>query len=99
MDENITLEFTGFEWDHGNQEENWIKHDVSTSECEQIFFNDPLLIYHDQKHSTTENRMYALGQTDEGKNLFIVIIIRNQLIRVISARDMSKREREIYAKT
>ena len=86
----------GFEWDKGNIDKNRIKHKVSSSECEQIFFNHPLLIQDDILHSTTEERYYALGKTDSYRLLFVVFTVRNNLIRVISARDMSKKERGVY---
>ena len=87
---------TGFEWNEGNFIKNWEKHGVSNLECEQIFFNQPLITQHDEKHSTNEPRYYALGQTDAFRRLFIVFTIRNNLIRVISARDMNRRERKDY---
>jgi uncharacterized protein len=86
----------GFEWDEGNAEKNWILHRVSRTECEQTFFNEPFVVMHDEKHSQLEKRFYLLGQTDLGRLLFIVFTIRKNLIRVISARDQHKKEREIY---
>lgn len=87
---------TGFQWDTGNAEKNWEKHRVTRSECEQAFFNRPLFIVDDEKHSDSERRYYALGQTDKSRHLFIVFTLRGELIRVISARDMSRSERSIY---
>ncbi len=87
---------TGFEWDEGNATKNWGKHDVSQSECEQVFFNKPLIIRRDSAHSETESRYYVLGRTDFGRLLFEVFTIREKLIRVISARDMTKREEQRY---
>ena len=98
MDKIIIQECLGFEWDKGNLDKNSEKHNVSHSECEQIFFNDPLLLYSDIRHSEQEARFYALGKTDKGRLLFIVFTVRNKLIRIISARDMSKKERVIYEK-
>ncbi len=92
------LNCVGFQWDAGNSEKNWISHQVSKSECEQIFFNQPLIIGDDEKHSQLEVRYYSLGQTDSGRLLFIVSTIRDELIRIISARDMSKKEKEVYLK-
>jgi len=92
------LSCIGFQWDKGNSEKNWLSHQVTKSECEQIFFNQPLIIGNDEKHSIIETRYYTLGQTDTGRALFIVCTIRENLIRVISARDMSKKEREVYDK-
>ena len=86
----------GFEWDKGNIDKNWIKHKVSSSDCEQIFFNRPLLIQDDILHSELEERYYALGKTDINRFLFVVFTIRNNFIRIISARDMNKKEREVY---
>ncbi len=90
------LRCTGFEWDEGNREKNWIRHQVSVAECEQVFFNLPLLMAEDKKHSRAEPRYYVLGQTDAGRKLFVVVTTRGEMIRVISAREMSRRERKEY---
>ncbi|GER78238.1 MAG: hypothetical protein JETCAE02_04620 [Anaerolineaceae bacterium] len=87
---------TSFEWDDGNRDKNWEKHQVSNSECEETFFNLPLLLQPDSTHSQTEDRYYVLGQTNAGRRLFISFTIRGENVRVISARDMSKRERNFY---
>ena len=89
---------TGFDWDGGNQDKNWLKHRVSNRECDELFFNLPLIVAHDEQHSQLERRFFALGKTNAGRRLFIAFTIRDKLIRVISARDMSRRERETYAK-
>ncbi len=89
---------TGFEWDQGNITKNWEKHDVSTGECEQIFFNKPIIVQRDKKHSKFENRYYALGKTDADRLLFLVFTIQNDKIRIISARDMTESEIERYLK-
>jgi len=88
---------TGFDWDSGNARKNE-KHGVSTAESEQVFFNEPLLLVVDIKHSRGEIRFHALGKTDEGRSLHITFTLRNEgeKIRVISARDMHKKERVIY---
>jgi uncharacterized DUF497 family protein len=87
---------TGFEWDDGNRDKNWEKHRVSNSECEEVFFNLPLMLQPDEAHSKSEARYYVLGQTNASRRLFIVFTIREEKIRIISAREMSKRERKIY---
>ena len=87
---------TGFDWDEGNLLKNWERHRVSASECEQLFFNRPLIAMPDPMHSISESGFYALGQSDDGRRLFVVFTVRNQLIRVISARDMSPKERKAY---
>ncbi len=87
---------TGFEWDKGNSLKNWMRHQVTQGECEQVFFNEPLIVFVDIKHSQAEKRWFLLGTTDAGRFLFIVFTIRKNLIRIISARDMNKKERSIY---
>lgn len=89
---------SSFDWDEGNSRKN-DKHSVSMAEAEQIFFNDPLLLVADMKHSQGESRFHALGKTDEGRTLHITFTLRNddERIRVISAREMHKKERTIYA--
>ena len=88
----------GFDWDDGNRYKNEKKHQVRSVECEEVFFSKPLLLFADKKHSQNENRYYVLGKTRKNRKLFIVFVVRNNKIRVISARDMSKKEREIYEK-
>ncbi len=87
---------TGFDWDENNREKNWKKHQVLASECEEVFFNLPLLLESDPAHSQKEPRYYVLGHTISGRRLFIAFTIREDIIRVVSARDMSKKERSIY---
>jgi hypothetical protein len=87
---------TGFEWDQGNDTKNWDRHDVTSWECEQIFFNKPLILKRDKEHSIGENRYYVLGRTDMDRFLFAVFTIRNDKIRIISARDMTDSEMERY---
>jgi uncharacterized DUF497 family protein len=87
---------TGFQWGEGNADKNWDKHRVSRSECEQVFFNLPLVVREDPEHSESEERFWALGQTDTGRRLFVFYTFRGDLIRVISARNMTRRERRTY---
>ena len=91
---------SGFDWDDGNARKN-DKHSVSMAEAEHTFFNNPLLLVADAKHSHAEQRYHALGKTDEGRTLHITFTLRNagEKIRVISARDMHKKERTIYEQT
>ena len=90
------LGWEGFEWDEGNLLKNWEKHGVSASECEQVFFNRPMIAGLDEQHSERESRYHSLGITDTGRRLFISFTVRNKLIRVISARDMSRKERKVF---
>lgn len=88
---------SGFNWDEGNARKNE-KHSVSMAEAEQVFFNAPLLLLEDDAHSQQEPRLHALGKTDEGRALHLTLTLRGagKLIRVISARDMHRKERAIY---
>lgn len=87
----------GFEWDDGNARKNE-KHGVSTAEAEQVFFHVPLLLLEDKRHSDSEVRFHALGRSDGGRTLHITFTLRNdqRWVRVISARDMHRKERAIY---
>ena len=91
------IKIAGFDWDDGNARKNE-KHGVSMAEAEQVFFNEPLLLLADIGHSQGESRFHALGKTDDGRTLHITFTLRNmgERIRVISARDMHKKERKIY---
>jgi len=95
----IDLEqITGFDWDDGNSRKSADKHDVSQAEAESIFFNDPLVVVDDTKHSGDEQRFHALGKTTQARLLHIAFTLRGDgtLIRVISARDMDRKERRFY---
>jgi len=94
----ILDEVQGFQCDNGNIHKNWEKHLVFSAECEEIFFNQPLVVADDEKHSGAEKRFFALGKSREHRRLFVVFTIRKKSIRVISARDMSKKELAIYEK-
>jgi len=87
---------SGFDWDDGNVDKNWERHGVSFFEAEQVFFNRPLLLYEDLRHTESESRWYVLGRTEAGRLLMIVFTTRGDKVRVISARDMSRKERRIY---
>ena len=91
------VKITDFEWDDGNARKN-DKHGVSKAEAEQVFFNEPLLLIAAAKHSQGELRFHALGKTDKARTLHITFTLRNagEKIRVISARDMHRKERTIY---
>ncbi|MCD4706146.1 MAG: BrnT family toxin [Candidatus Sabulitectum sp.] len=92
----IQADITGFDWNDGNRNKNLLKHNVSNGECEEIFFNQPLIIIKDKKHSRAEMRYSALGRTDSHRQLTIIYTVRGKLIRIISARDMSRKERKYY---
>jgi len=90
---------TGFDWDEGNTRKNE-KHGVTMAEAEQVFFNAPLLLLEDSGHSNLEPRFHALGITDDNRRLHITFTVRRngEKVRVISARDMHRKERVIYEK-
>ncbi len=91
---------SGFDWDTGNSRKSEEKHGISRAESEQVFFNDPLLLVLDDKHSRKEIRYHAYGKTNDGRKLHITFTLRESdtLIRVISARNMHRKEKMIYDK-
>ena len=88
----------GFDWDDGNSRKSVDKHSVTQAEAERVFLNEPLLLLQDVKHSTEELRFHALGRTDEGRLLHVTFTLRGggRRVRVISARDMNRKERIRY---
>lgn len=88
----------GFDWDAGNDRKSVEKHGVGQTEAEQVFFNEPLVVAVDERHSAAEVRFHALGRSESGRLLHITFTLRRdaRLIRVISARDMHRKERAIY---
>jgi uncharacterized DUF497 family protein len=88
----------GFQWDAGNHRKSEDKHGVSQAEAEEVFFNEPLLLFPDAKHSDLEGRYLALGHTNAGRRLTVIFTLRADasLIRVISARDQHRKERNWY---
>jgi len=87
---------TGFDWDAGNAPKVLARHNVEPGECEQAFFREPFLVPFDEKHSGTEQRWLALGQTLADRRLYLVFTVRGALIRVIAASDMNRKERRKY---
>ena len=90
----------GFQWDKGNSQKSAQKHDVHPTEAEEIFFNTPLIISNDDKHSRDEKRYLALGMTNKKRFLTVIFTLRENdtLIRIISSRDQHQKERIVYAK-
>jgi hypothetical protein len=88
----------GFDWDGGNCRKSADKHDVSQAEAESIFFNDPLIVAEDAKHGERQPRFHVLGKTAQNRLLHVTFTLRHNatLIRVISARDMHRKERRAY---
>jgi len=94
--ENEFEKSTGFQWDKGNINKNLIEHNVEDWECEQVFFNEPLIVLDDPKHSLVEQRWAAFGRTEAGRLLVVIFTKRGKLLRVISARDMNRKEIRFY---
>ena len=90
---------TGFQWDEGNSAKTGQRHGVTQAEAEQVFLNRPLVVGEASKHSSQETRQFVLGRTDQGRELTIVFTLRGSLLRVISARPMSRKERRVYAQS
>ena len=86
----------GFEWDTGNSDKNWLSHQVGQAEAEQALLNRPLVGAPDVRHSRREPRWVTLGRNDRGRYLSIVFTVRGNRVRVISARPMSRAERQVY---
>lgn len=89
----------GFEWDKGNIDKSYQKHGIAPKESEEVFLDENLKVIRDIKHSQKENRLIALGKTFEEKMLFIVFIIRKNKIRIISARNINRKEKREYEQT
>lgn len=85
-----------FEWDHGNKNKNYKKHGVTDQECEEVFFDLRKKILRDIFHSRNEDRYILLGETKMERRLFVVFTMRSDKLRVISARDLNKREKKLY---
>lgn len=87
-----------FEWDRGNIDKNLTKHRVTNKEAEEIFDCERKFIYEDVKHSLTEVRYMIWGTTNKDRKLTLFFTIRKGKVRIISARDMSRKERREYEK-
>ena len=87
-----------FDWDEGNISKNLIKHNVTVQEAEEMFANEPLTIVDDSLHSVREIRLHAFGKTRSSRKLFAAFTIRDNKVRIISIRDMKRKERLDYEK-
>jgi len=89
-------DLAGFDWNKANKQKNLVKHKVYYKECEEVFFNKPLIFFQDEKHSLKEKIYGVFGQTNNKRLLTIIFTIRNNKVRAISARDQNKKERKQY---
>ena len=96
MNNQVFHKVTGFEWDKGNEMKNLTRHNVLNEECEEMFFDINKKILKDILHSGKEERYLLIGKTKKGRLLFLVFTIRKKLIRVISARDLNRKEYKLY---
>lgn len=85
-----------FDWDKGNIDKNLIKHNVTNKEAEEVFDKEPKFIFEDERHSLFEKRYMVWGVTSRARRLSVFFTIRRDKIRIISARDMHKKERRKY---
>lgn len=87
-----------FQWDEGNGLKSFVKHGITSEQSEQVFFH-PYVLKPDKRHSALEDRLNLIGKTDSGKVLFMSFTVRNNKIRIISARSADKKERKVYEQT
>ena len=85
-----------FEWDAGNRHKSWLKHDITPEEAEEVFINRPIFFSKDARHDYKEDRFLAMGSTHAGRLLHVTFTVRNERVRIISARPMNRRERSIF---
>ncbi len=96
---NIDLtNLEGFDWDKANID-HLKKHAVGDKECETVFLNKPFILTRDDTHSQAEERFRVYGQTNRKRLIVLIFTIRNNKIRVISARDQNKKERKEFKET
>ncbi len=85
-----------FDWDSGNINKSLIKHKVTSKECEELLGKSDKFILVDRKHSLKESRFIVIGRTARNRFLFIVFTLRGRKIRVVSARDLNRKEYKLY---
>ena len=88
-----------FQWDSGNMDKNFTKHNLTTKQIEEAFLGERPHIMEDIRHSLAEKRYMLWNTSMVGQYLSIIFTIRSSKVRVISARPMNKKERSAYEKT
>ena len=91
----IVKEVLEFDWDKGNIGKNK-KHDVEDKEAEEPFLDGNKVIFIDAFHLEKEKRFVLIGKTKNKRLLYIVFTKRNKKIRIISARDINRKEVHLY---
>lgn len=85
-----------FEWDRGNKHKNFLKHNVTGEEAEEIFFDPHKRIVKADLMVKEERRYLLIGKTKFGRSLFVVFTFRTNRVRIISARDLNRKEKKWY---
>jgi len=84
------------EWDARKAHENLRKHGVSFEEAKTVF-DDPVYVdFYDPDHSYNERRYIIIGQSQQGRLLIVSYTEREDVVRLISAREAARGEREAY---
>jgi hypothetical protein len=87
-----------FEWHTKKAEVNHSKHGVAFDEAQTVFDDPPYVDFYDPDHSDEEERYIIIGESEEGRLLFVSYTERGEIIRIISAREVTTKEREAYEK-
>jgi uncharacterized DUF497 family protein len=90
----VLLSSLEFEWDEEKNKKNLAKHGVDFADAQYIFNDQFCRIAYDREHSLTEKRWKVIGNI--GKILVVSVTHRNNVVRIISARKATKKERSIY---
>jgi uncharacterized protein len=85
-----------FEWDDTKAAINLRKHGISFEEAKTLFDNPLALIFDDEAHSIDERREIIIGHSQNSRLLLVSFTERSNVIRIISARLATRREREDY---
>jgi len=85
-----------FEWDESKAQKNFQKHKVDFDEAKTVFYDPFLLTYSDTFHSDTESRFVNIGISIKMRTLLVIHTERNETIRIISCRNVTKSEQKNY---
>ncbi len=85
-----------FDWDDSKAETNFIKHAVSFLEAVSVFDDEFSITFRDPDHSAGEERFVIIGHSQRGRLLFVSHADRDDRSRIISAREVTRRERKVY---
>jgi hypothetical protein len=87
-----------FEWDENKNEINKKKHGLSFETAKEVFYDDDAILFDDPDHSNGEERFLIIGMTESSKICIVSHCYRDSdnVIRLISAREATKREKQIY---